>query len=151
MATDTLEAQADAILAQIPQDAERPFYTDRQLQQRERRRQPAMLYAFVEKRLSIAQEVDFVDCAWRAMIDRAQKMGVDSETVSFLKLRAKGCSIRDIAGAYSKGTATVSRRLARAQAIVNTDPYYDLWEVLAEIFELPVWTVRHYCLKIIRG
>ena len=147
-AEQELERQADELL--------KPYsdvFSEIQLKRQERRHhQPKTLYQLHEHLAQTSRQSAFFNECAQATLRTAKRIVKDRLTLNMIECRIEGWTQTEIALHFKCSQQCVSKRLSNAAAEVKRrGPYFDLYDVIAEVFGLDVELVILYCRYLIRG
>jgi DNA-directed RNA polymerase specialized sigma24 family protein len=146
------EQEADALLKanHAADDPEYPAYSEEYLSKdREQRRGTLRLIDDAEEYFAEPKPVtNLVDVNWPEIRRGAIRVGVSERQMLFIEWRRMGFTIREIANETDWSRQTVCDDLGRAADRIQDTPEFALYQVLAEVFSLPVETVRFMCKHV---
>lgn len=143
-----LEHQADELLRDCKALGKATgIYTEVQLARQKRDRHEISLDTAVENDgIEVKSIENLFECAWEEIISGANRMHCTQRQRQFLHYRKAGLSYRDIENITGVDHCTVRRQVSMAAARIERIPGFGLWTVLAEIFHVPVQTIKIYLL-----
>jgi len=147
-AQQLLEEQSNALLKGTP-----GVYTERQLLRQERTHsRPQTLFQLHEHFAETSRQSAFHSECVRATLTTAKRLCRDQLTIDIIDYRLQGFTLREIAKLLRVSDWTVRDRIDRAAKRTETaGAMVDIYDVIAEVFGLPVELVLQYCRVLIRG
>lgn len=148
MVIDIEEQVADELLKGC-----KGIYTERQLKRQEREHsRPQTLFQLHEHLAETSRRSAFHSECVRATLNTAKRLCRDQLTIDIIDYRLQGFTHREIAHHLRVSDWTVRDRINRAtKRTENAGAMVDIYDVIAEVFGLPVELVLQYCRVLIRG
>ncbi len=146
------EKQADALLEVTNNLGKKATcYTEEALKRQRRQRGEVSLDDYEPDSVADPGEMFHHDAAWHEIMSAAHHLGADANTTIYLRYLKSGASLNQIERLVKGTQAQASRPTIRkrlyhiANRIQHAYPYLGLYEVIANIFKMPLWMVRKYC------
>lgn len=130
-----------------------PAYSEIQLKRQERdHAKPHILWQVHEHFAQSSKYQAFHAECVRATLQNARRLTRDQLVVDIIDYRLRGFTQREIADNLQVSVWTVNDRLQDAtRRAKKQGPWFDLYDVIAEVFGLDVAVVIQYCRELIRG